>query len=584
MSGLAHSCARGWQAVSMLLVMAPACAAAQVEPIPITDEHEILEHIVKPTPGISKPWRDITREDEQYAGWTFELTIDALGAVAAARLKEGVPEMRAEATRIARSLRFKPFVREGRAVPVRFEYLLEAHTADYAGPDDRTFPANPDPATTVIALSRTICMGSCPAYRVELRGNGDVYYEGHQRVVVRGPHRWHVDPASLAPLFELLRRASYFELGGYYDNEFTDQPAFTTRVSIGDRHKFVYDYCGGNENFPMPEIVSEIEDAIDKVSQSEAYVSGNASTMQRLRDERWNFRSRDAGRGLRMLTSACKTELAREFVRAGAPVDVVDEEEDEAPALSAAANCGDVELARALIAAGALRHRNDADLFMWWSAGTGQPGMVALALPHYRNINLQDGYGDTVLGAAARSSPPDDDEPGVATFDPVKVVEMLIDAGADPNSRNKEGETPLFKSGDDNITATLLRRGADPHARDNRGRTALFDRYSVGKKRLLIAAGTDVNVRDQSGQTALFYQNSPEAIVLLLAAGADANATDLKGKTAIEQLNSPLAFQALLAAGAKLPTETARLDAMIADATRHGMTEVLPVLEAAKAK
>ncbi|HEX5162512.1 MAG TPA: DUF6438 domain-containing protein [Steroidobacteraceae bacterium] len=579
----------------MCLVLAPAWAAAQAQPISIADQDEILAHVIKPIPKVPLPWRDISRDHQEYASWTFELGVDEQGAVTAARLKEGSRARRDQAMRIVRSLRFKPFVSEGRAMPARLEFILEGQTTDYAGPADRSFPADPDPATTVIALSRTICMGSCPAYRVELRGDGEVYYAGRQNVVVRGQHRWHVDPATLAPLFELLRRANYFALDGYYDDELTDQPSCTTRVSIGDRHKFVYDYGGRfgisiaatdrtDKKFQLPAIVPEIEDAIDKVSGVESFVNGDASTMQKLRGERWNFRSRDAGLGLQALAYACKTDLALEFVRAGAPVNVVDGDEGGEPPISAAARCGDVELTRAMIAKGALRKGPDARMFISWSVDSGQPGIVELALPHYRDVNRQEKDGGSLLWLAAGSMPPDDEAPGAATFDPARVVELLIDAGADPNIRNNEGKTPLFNSNHEGVTTALLKRGADPHARDKSGRTALFDRYFMKEKRPLIAAGTDVNARDQWGQTALFYQDGAEAIKLLLDAGADPNAADSKGRTAIEQLNSPGAFQALLDGGARLPADPARLDAMIADATRNRFTEVLPVLEAAKAK
>lgn len=586
---------RGWQAIALLLVLAPAWAVPQSEPILIMDEAEILAHVIKPIPKFTFPWADITREDEKYGRWTFDLTIDEQGAVAAAKLRDGVPERRAEAMRVARSLRFTPFVSEGRAVPARLAYTFEARTADYAGPEDRSFPANPDPATTIIALQRTGCMGGCPEYRVELRGNGDVHYDGKRNVLVRGRHRWHVDPTTLVPLFELLRRANYFALDGYYDFDITDQASYTTRVSMGDRHKFVYDYSGafGNslvnigmagQDFHMPAVVSEIEDAIDKISSVESFVSGDASTMQRLRSERWNFRSSDAGHGLRTLAFGCKTELAREFVRAGAPVNAFDIEEGGEPAISAAARCGDAELTRSMIAKGALQRRPDARSFLWWSVGAGQPELVALALPLYRNVNDKADDGDTLLAIAAGGYIYEDDEPGAATYDPAKVVELLIDAGADPNEPNNDGETPLFNSRHASVTAALLRRGADPHSRDKYGRTALFDRYHLEEKQALITAGADVNARDQWGQTALFYQDEAETIKLLLDAGADANASDSKGYTAIEILNSSRAFQALLATGAKLPTDPARLDAMIAKATKHKLTEVLPVLEAARAK
>ena len=61
-------------------------------------------------------------------------------------------------------------------------------------------------------------------------------------------------------------------------------------------------------------------------------------------------------------------------------------------------------------------------------------------------------------------------------------------------------------------------------------------------------------------------------------AGADLEITDSKGQTALEQMNSEAAALTLLKAGARLPTDRARLDAMIAKATERGWKDVLPLL------
>ena len=175
----------------------------------------------------------------------------------------------------------------------------------------------------------------------------------------------------------------------------------------------------------------------------------------------------------------------------------------------------------------------------------------------------------------------EDDYPNAATFDSVKVVEMLIDAGADLNARDEDGKTPIFEANDAPVVAALVRRGADPNARDSGGQTALFDRYFAEPKSALVAAGADVNARDKLGRTALFTQENPDSIKVLLDAGADIDAVDLEGRSAIEQMRSESGTTALLAAGAKLPSDPTRMNAMIARATDKKWTELLPLLEAA---
>jgi hypothetical protein len=116
---------------------------------------------------------------------------------------------------------------------------------------------------------------------------------------------------------------------------------------VGDRHKFVLDYAaamsdarGSPDDPQMPPVVTDIEDAIDRLSGATSYVDGDEATMPRLRAEHWNFRTKAAGHGLRNLLSDCKLALAREFIDAGAPVNVAGKSLDEDPPAAHAARCG----------------------------------------------------------------------------------------------------------------------------------------------------------------------------------------------------------------------------------------------------
>ena len=58
----------------------------------------------------------------------------------------------------------------------------------------------------------------------------------------------------------------------------------------------------------------------------------------------------------------------------------------------------------------------------------------------------------------------------------VKEVEKILKSGADPNSRNKDGETPLMWAvtrGAYEICEVLIKYGADPNAVDNSGKSVL---------------------------------------------------------------------------------------------------------------
>ena len=87
-------------------------------------------------------------------------------------------------------------------------------------------------------------------------------------------------------------------------------------------------------------------------------------------------------------------------------------------------------------------------------------------------------------------------------------VREAIEAGADVNMKDAEGQTPLMLAVNSNpsVVRLLLERGADVHAKTERGFTALMSALrgsaNVENIHLLVEAGSDVNaesVRDNYG-------------------------------------------------------------------------------------
>jgi len=136
----------------------------------------------------------------------------------------------------------------------------------------------------------------------------------------------------------------------------------------------------------------------------------------------------------------------------------------------------------------------------------------------------------------------------------LRIMKLLLKAGARVNGRDSLGRTPLMKIvrpnmlDDNRFVRFLLDRGAHVNTRDKRGRTALM--WAMSDKRndpvqkstveLLLQRGATVNVRDDYGASPLLlatiHEEDMKIIRLLVANGADVNARDRDGWSPLHYL------------------------------------------------
>lgn len=133
--------------------------------------------------------------------------------------------------------------------------------------------------------------------------------------------------------------------------------------------------------------------------------------------------------------------------------------------------------------------------------------------------------------------------------DNYQIVKLLLDAGASPNTSDKEGRTALMTAAWKNhvdILQLLILRGADVNARDHRKRNALHNlaadkacRWGWGEEvvRVLLVKCFDGGGVDELGRTPLHWAcatgNWKLAEMLLSKADVGIDAVELRGKTAL---------------------------------------------------
>jgi ankyrin repeat protein len=163
------------------------------------------------------------------------------------------------------------------------------------------------------------------------------------------------------------------------------------------------------------------------------------------------------------------------------------------------------------------------------AAQNGFKAVAETLLAHGTDVNSKDANGNTPLFSAVSARN-------------LEMAKFLIANKADVNSVANEGWTPLHsavQTGQLKLVELLLQNGANTEAKVNapnfRGETAL---HLAGNGReiveLLLKSGANPNSTDDSGATPLHYaarRGAEEIAELLLAHGADVNAKTLSGET-----------------------------------------------------
>lgn len=133
----------------------------------------------------------------------------------------------------------------------------------------------------------------------------------------------------------------------------------------------------------------------------------------------------------------------------------------------------------------------------------------------------------------------------------INVIDLLLNAGADPNVEDQQGHTALHYHADNPVVVKrLLLAGADVNAKDNYGDTPLCRTRHPEVAKLLIEHGAQIELPDQDFPMLFYHLDSLEIVQLLLAAGIDPDITNERGETALFYCKNTEVIHALVKAGA----------------------------------
>ncbi len=179
------------------------------------------------------------------------------------------------------------------------------------------------------------------------------------------------------------------------------------------------------------------------------------------------------------------------------------------------------------------RLRADGKTPLHWAAATRNLRMMQVLLKHGADPNATDRDGLTPLLCAISL------ESGVD----LRAIQLLLDAGADPHVVSKDGMSLLqhaLRTGSIDLVAALLSKGVNPNTADPTGATpvhaaALWSDASA--MRLLLDHGAEIDLRDPFGNTPLHtaaHASNKEVVRLLLDRGAPVNARNKRNQTPLE--------------------------------------------------
>jgi hypothetical protein len=105
----------------------------------------------------------------------------------------------------------------------------------------------------LIEMSKTVCFGKCPAYKITINEKGEVNYEGQRNVEKIGNYKKQLTPSATDSLFTEFINSDFWAFKDEYTAMVTDLPTTYLSFTLEEKTKKITDYVGAPEKLKMLE-------------------------------------------------------------------------------------------------------------------------------------------------------------------------------------------------------------------------------------------------------------------------------------------------------------------------------------------
>jgi len=262
-----------WRLLWLLPILSGMQIVAFAQSTPVEINEPLILHYVGKLAVIHG---DRSSTPTPYEEIQLEVIVTPLGTVEYAHAIHGPAEYLQQAEELEMARRFRPFRKAGKAVTASIQDSVSIVPPEQWG-TKQPFPEVTDWNSLRFTLERPEgnCL-SCPAYRLEVRGDGSVTFEGlnfvpsvkyHDellKTVIVGKYHGKISRQQIEDLLEKFRQADYFSLLDKYAQPAFDLETVKTSLIVDGKIKKVTDY-GGLE-LGIPEAVIDLETALDEAA------------------------------------------------------------------------------------------------------------------------------------------------------------------------------------------------------------------------------------------------------------------------------------------------------------------------------